>query len=106
VPISRSVEYAGKIISYHVIKHPVPAPKGWGDHRCAGLLNGGAMEAIPYVASERPEFIAERIKEGIPVFIDTSLVSKSDKEVVFSLSKRFEFTKKADHLFQLDMKNQ
>ena len=106
VPISRSIEYAGKLISYHVIKNPVPAPKGWFDHRCAGLLNGGAMEIIPYVASERPEFIAERIKEGIPVFIDTSLEDKSEKEDLSSLLKRFEFTKKADQLFQLNMKNQ
>jgi hypothetical protein len=104
VPISRSVEYASKLISYHIIKNPNPAPKNWKDHRCAGLIKGGAVEAIPYVAFERPDIIADKIKEGFPVFIDTSFLERSDKERIASLYEWFEFRKKDNQLYQLDIK--
>src|SRR5205814_8647525 len=90
VPLSRQVEYASKLLARRRIEHPDPPPVNWRDHRAAGLLRGGAEEAVHYVASEQVENLAATAAAGTPIFLEAAFLSRSDVGVLAQLKTRFE----------------
>jgi hypothetical protein len=101
IPISRSVEYANKLIAYKKIQNPVPPPLDWTDHRCdQSLRNGGAGDAVPYVASENLIDLRNQLTKGTRVFVDTSFMTAEDGEIL-NQSKMFQFSPCADSLYEL-----
>jgi hypothetical protein len=73
------VEYASKVVTWRRVPPPLdPPPASAFDHRAAALLRGGAVEAIPFTADEAPERIAELHRQGIPVYLDLTLVRPDD----------------------------
>ncbi|MBU0729768.1 MAG: glycosyltransferase family 39 protein [Proteobacteria bacterium] len=105
VPISRGVEYAGKIIAPEKIPDPDPPPQSWRDHRCAGLLRGGAQEAVRFVAAEQLDSIAEQQARGTRVFIDLLYVVPADQPILDELNKRFIVVPLTKTLFELRQQN-
>jgi hypothetical protein len=101
LPLSRTVEYASKLIAPRRISDPVPPPKGWWDHRCAGLARGGAREAVPFVASEVMERLEGQVRAGTPVFLESSFVADEDRDLLEEIRTRFRVVRRAKHLFEL-----
>jgi len=101
IPISRRVEYANKVIVRKKIDRPVPLPQGWWDHRGAGLLAGGAEEAVPYVASERLDELGDEVRKGRPVFVDTSALRPRDEAILQEIARRFQMIPRGHQLFEL-----
>jgi hypothetical protein len=100
IPISRRVEYASKLIAYKRIQDPVPPPLNCVDHRCQGLINGGARDAVPYVASENLSSLQNELTEGTRVFVDTAFMTAEDVEIL-NESKLFRFSPCAEFLYEL-----
>ena len=86
IPVSRKVEYASKVIVRHKIPEPLPAPEGWWDSRCAGLLAGGAEEAVPWTAFENPERLAKLVASGKSVFLDRVSIPDPLVEKIIQMS--------------------
>jgi hypothetical protein len=105
VPISRRVEYAGKVIAPAKIPDPQPPPQNWYDHRCTGLLLGGAQEAVRFVAAEQLDSIAEQNAHGTRVFIDVVHVVPDDQPILAELKKRFLVVPLTKTLFELRQRN-
>jgi len=101
VPISRSIEYANKLIAYRKIQDPTPHPRDALDHRCPGLANGGAKEAVPYVAVENLDDLRAELAKGRRVFVETTSMAPEDMEVL-SKSEKFVFSRRADFLYELE----
>lgn len=101
IPLSRSIEYANKLITPKKIPNPDPAPKNWQDHRCAGLINGGAREAVKATASEQIDFITQQIVNGHKVYVNTTHVQENDKAILREMEKRFVFIPLTKDLFEL-----
>ena len=101
VPLSRRVEYASKLLAPQRIDHPNPPPLNWHDHRAAGLLSGGALEAVRFVASEQIDSLATMAAAGSPLFLDASHLATSDAAVLGQLRGRFDFESRAPTLFEL-----
>lgn len=101
VPLSRRVEYASKVIAPHRIDRPDPPPANWHDHRAAGLLRGGAQEAVRFVASEQVNNLATMAMAGTPIFLDASYLAQPDAAVLTQLKERFEFVSRAPNIFEL-----
>ncbi len=75
VPSTRGVEYASKLVTPRrvaVLDPPARSPK---DHRAPGLRRGGAYDACPYTADEALDRIADWVRAGVPVYLDSSPVS-------------------------------
>ncbi len=89
VPISRGVEYASKLLVWHKVEHLHPSPTGWKDHRSPGLVAGGALEAVPLVATEMLDELVRTAVAGTPVFLDSSAVGDSDEEALREMDRRF-----------------
>lgn len=106
IPTSRKVEYASKLIAPTPLKKLSPPPQNSFDHRNSRLVDAGAIEVIPLVANENIGEIIELAKQGIPVFIDTSHVTKSDAEIFQNLYfPHFTFHKKSRFVYRLILKN-
>lgn len=101
VPLSRDVEYASKLLAPRRIDHPEPPPANWHDHRSAGLIRGGAKEAVPFVASEQIASLAAEAQRGAPVFLDATFLTPADAYVIAQLRKHFLFTRRAPALYEL-----
>ena len=102
VPLSRNVEYASKVIAPTRIKNPQPPPRDWRDHRAPGLINGGAREAVPFVASEQVERLVGGAKTGRPIYLDiTDVGGRTDAAVVGILQKHFTFVHRGRQLYEL-----
>jgi 4-amino-4-deoxy-L-arabinose transferase-like glycosyltransferase len=74
LPVSRRVEYASKLLSWERVEHPEPEPASWSDHRAQGLIEAGAMEAVPRVAEEMIDDLKKQLGSGRRIFIDTTLI--------------------------------
>lgn len=102
IPLCRDDEYASTVIVEKRIPNPDPPPKAAKDYRCAGLLNGGAREAVDRVAVERVDEIAQWLKSGRPVYFETSLIGDLMLDVAVSpLRERFTFEKIAPELVRV-----
>ena len=75
IPVSRRVEYASKVLVRRRIPSIHPEPVGWWDHRCAGLLQGGAEESIAWTAYENPDRLVGLAAEDRPIFFDRNTLS-------------------------------
>jgi hypothetical protein len=104
VPISRRMEYAGKLITPKKIPHPNPPPQNWQNHRCLGLLRGGAHEAIRFVASEQLDSIADQLSSGTRVFVSFVTILPYNQPILEKLEKRFLFVPKSASLIELKIK--
>jgi 4-amino-4-deoxy-L-arabinose transferase-like glycosyltransferase len=104
IPISRSVEYASKVLAWRKIPNPVPAPSSPYDHRCKGLIDKGAEESVRFVALEQLGKIREAIREGTPVYLETSEArSRRCESDLKRLAEAFRLTETGPDLYQLDM---
>lgn len=103
VPLTRLEEYASKLVCFRRVPRPDPPPSGWRDHRCPGLRNAGAEEAIPWTAVERPDKLAEEIRKGVPVYLDASHTVGIETNAVIELARFFYFTPRADYCYQLSL---
>jgi len=74
VPVSRSIEYASKLVAPVRIGTIEPPPRGPNDQRAPGLLRAGAIDPVPFVATESPEKLVSWVREGRRVFIDASFL--------------------------------
>ena len=102
VPLSRNVEYASKLIAPKRIENPRPSPRNWRDHRAQGLINGGADEAVPFVASEQVDRLAAEAKTGRPVYLDTTAIGgRADAAIIAMLQKHFAFVQRGSYLYEL-----
>lgn len=72
VPVSRKVEYASKCIAPKRVDPLDPPARGPFDHRTPGLFRGGAKDVCAFSATEKPELLAEWVRQGIPVYADFS----------------------------------
>jgi hypothetical protein len=104
VPISRSVEYADKLIAYEKVVNPTPPPKHCYDHRCAGLLNGGAKEAVLFVATEQFQQLADEVRKGTAVFLATPYLSQADAKIVKRIRDAFDLVCISPWIYQLKPK--
>lgn len=102
VPMSRRIEYANKVLTARRIPSPDPPPQGWSDHRCPGLLRGGAEEAVPLVAEEQLGRLAEEVDRGSAVFFDSTFLDDNRGGLAQALEKRFRIVEVAPFLFRLD----
>jgi hypothetical protein len=101
LPLSRSIEYADKLLTPERIPHPDPPPAHWTDHRCAGLAAAGAREAVPWVALEQLDRLTDLVNAGVPVYLETATLAPVDESAVDLLRERFEFTDRSHYLTQL-----
>ena len=101
VPLSREVEYASKLLAPARIDNPQPPPANWHDHRSVGLIRGGAKEAVPFVATEQVENLAEEAQRGTAVFLEGTFLAASDASAVTELKRCFGLTRRAPGLYEL-----
>jgi hypothetical protein len=103
VPVSRTVEYASKVLVPRRIDDPQPRPVNWRDGRAVGLLRAGAKDAVAFVASEQSEALVAAARGGKPVFLDaTFLAGQSDVAALHRLRERFSLTQRARNLYELE----
>ena len=74
VPVSRNVEYASKAVAWNRIPRLDPPPSGPLDHRAPGLFVGGAMDVIEFTADEAPDRLAEIVRSGRLVYVESMYV--------------------------------
>ena len=104
VPVSRTVEYASKLLVPRRIDDPQPRPVDWRDGRALGLMRAGAQDAVTFVASEQIDALVAAARGGKPVFLDaTFLAGQSDAAAVHRLRERFSFTQRARNLYELQL---
>ncbi len=101
VPISRNVEYAGKLIAPERIPQPQPPPESWQDHRCPGLLHGGAHEAVRFVAAEQFAALAGQLERGTRIYVDMAYLAPEDLPILQELMRRFVFVPRSEILYEL-----
>ncbi|OGV40489.1 MAG: hypothetical protein A2X48_02915 [Lentisphaerae bacterium GWF2_49_21] len=104
IPISRTTEYASKMIAERKIENPDPFPVCWWEHMCPGLLKGGAKLVVPFTVGESPGRIVEAVKNGVPVFIDSSCISGTDMLIFKKLEDKMVLMQCSDTIFQLVLK--
>lgn len=75
VAASREVEFASKLLVERRIPRSVAAPLDATNYRAPGLLAAGAQEAIARTADEMPDQIAEWVRAGRAVFVDTKFLA-------------------------------
>ncbi len=100
IPLSRSYEYAGKIIAEKKVEDPQPPPMFFGDHLCAGLLAGGARYAVPKVALERVDELVSWASEH-RLYLDTSELQTQDAGFLDTLKQHFLAERVGDALYRL-----
>ncbi len=71
---SRDVEFASKVLSRVRVPREVARPTGPFDHRAAGLLASGSVEAYARTADEIPDEIARQVRGGRAVFLERSFI--------------------------------
>jgi hypothetical protein len=74
--VSRDVEYASKAVAWKRVESLDPPARGPLDHRAPGLFRGGARDVVAFTPDERPERLAEWVREGVPVFVDRSFLPR------------------------------
>lgn len=82
IPLSRSTEYASKLVAPRRMTDIDPRPAGWWDHRCAGLSKAGAIEAVERVTSEDPSMLEEYLAAHRRIFL--VLVNPADADLAAS----------------------
>ncbi len=102
VPLSRNIEYANKVIAPRKVENPIPPPKDALDSRCAGLLNGGAVEAVPYVATEKLDDLRTELMKGRRVFVETTGMNPAELRPLIE-SRHFRFVQLADSLYEMEL---
>jgi 4-amino-4-deoxy-L-arabinose transferase-like glycosyltransferase len=102
VPTSRRVEYASKLIMQRNTQKLFPPPTRWWRHCDKRLIELGAKKAIPWVANEDFSILLALAREGRPVYIDVTHISKQEyMEFKQIYSGRFSAVRSSKHLFQL-----
>ncbi len=104
IPLSRSVEYASKVIMPQRVPTLEPPPKSPIDHRCLALLHSGAQEAVKETAEEGFETIENLIRAGREVYLDGSPTTRGDS-AFNSMEAHFRIEPtKTQFLFRLALK--
>jgi len=101
VPLSRSVEYASKLVCRKRVENPDPFPVNWSDHRCVGLAFGGAVDAVEVTAKENREWVRTAVRQGRPVYLDTVGTTPGDLALLNDLRREFVLTHTAWSLYRL-----
>jgi hypothetical protein len=70
--------YAGFPVAYKKIENPQPPPRDFLDHRCPGILAGGAVDLYPLTAAESPQHVTDLIRSGRPVYLDMATSEPND----------------------------
>ena len=99
LPVSRRAEYASKLLTWRRVENPEPAPLGPFDHRCPGLIQGGAQEALRLTAVDDPEILIESLKVGRPVLIDGASLERAELDL---LHRSFEVSEVGPGLYKLN----
>lgn len=87
IPLTRRAEYASKVIVRKKIPVLDPPPLSSVEHRAPALLRAGAEEALPHTAGDL-DYIAAKIREGKPVYLDITTAPPSTPEIL-ALRSRF-----------------
>ena len=103
VPLSRSVEYAGQVVTPRRIPVLEPPPRGPTDHRAPALLRAGARDVYPIVASESRETLEAWLHEGKHIFLDGS-VRPADFDLAAFLGDSFELSVVDGHSWLAEVK--
>jgi len=101
IPLSRDVEYASKLIAPKKINDPQPPPRNCVDHRCSGLLKGGAREVIPRVFNENSDTAINDLVQATSVYIDFSVMTKREVKSVFRPQRTFDSVRRVNCLYEL-----
>lgn len=104
IPLSRNVEYASKVACPVKVSNPQPFPKNCYDHRCKGLLAGGAKDIFPFTADEGIDTIKAENTRGRPICLEASLVTTNDAGIIRILENNFNVTARGGSLYQLTPK--
>ncbi len=91
LPLTRRAEYASKVIVRQKVPVLNPPPLSSVEHRAPALLQAGAEEALPHTAEEL-DYVAAKLREGKPVFMDISTAPPTSPAVV-DLRTRFRLTR-------------
>ena len=97
VPLSRRVEYAGKLLAWRKIEPPPVLPE-WSDHRAPFLIEGGAEEAFKDVAAESIGRLKQAMQSGKKVYLDVSAATDEERAV---FEKEFVLEPAAPALYRL-----
>jgi len=98
IPVSRRVEYASKIVAYDDVSEFVQPNTDWSVMGKELLSKGRVNWAVKSVAIENLDQIARMLEKGVPVFLDLSSISISEKE---QLLARFSVVEPAAGVLQL-----
>ena len=101
IPTSRDVEYASSLLAPKRVDHPVPPPSSWLDGRAPGVIRGGAINAVQFVASEQIDTLVAYVAQGKRLFIETGLVDTVEIPVIERLKQRFTLEPVTDALYEL-----
>lgn len=103
VPTSRDVDYAGGLLAAKRVDHPQPPPRSWLDGRSRGVIRGGAVNAVQFVASEQIDALEAEVQRGKRVFLETTFLSEIDVAVTKKLKERFALVPRAPFLYELKL---
>lgn len=78
LPVSRTVEYASKVIVLKKIAELDPAPRNSYDHRAPALMKGGAQDPVRWTADELRPAIAALSQSGRAYYVDTGTITPSE----------------------------
>lgn len=98
VPISRAVEFASKVLAPTSLSKNLPRPDSWQPHRSQAALQAGAIDAVPWVASEKPEKIQALLASGRPIYVGHPI---SYPQSIKELQQHFNLVELSPQLFGL-----
>jgi hypothetical protein len=101
LPVSRSVEYASKVVVQRKIASPSPFPSHSADHRAEGILRGGSIEAVERTADEMLDAIAEQIRNGSKYVLETGNLRRRELPAVARILDIFPVTTIGPNLYLL-----
>jgi hypothetical protein len=102
VPLSRRLEYAGKITAWKKVENPAPYPVFYGDHMCAGILAGGGEWGVAKTAQEDLESLRLQARAGRPLYLDLSHADPlHDRSIVERIGRMFAAVEVAPDLYRL-----
>jgi hypothetical protein len=98
IPLSRSVEFASKVVAWDPLEYSAAPPAGLEPFPREFLLHAGAKEAVAVTALENPEYVEAEIHRNRPVYFETSQV---DGASIQGFADKFIMTEVAKGLFRV-----
>jgi hypothetical protein len=106
MPLTRKSEYASKLLAWRRVADPRPYPRHPRDHRCNGLRRGGAEDAVRRVASDDLDALAQELRAGRAVFVQTTTADQvRERRALAAIGERFALEPAGEELFRLRLRD-